>query len=78
MAEILKHTVGGREYELHTRQTEQGWEVIILHDGRQIGPAYRASIPEGQQIGNYNAQSVIDGLVKIAKGDLDAWKSKCW
>ena len=76
--EIVRHTVGRREYQIHVRQHAQGWEVVILYEGKQVGPPYRASVPEGQDIRNYNAKSVTDGLVKIAKSDLDAWKSKCW
>jgi len=76
--EIIKHTVGGREYEICCRQTSEGWEVTTSYHGKQIGPVYRASVQPGTDLAHYNAKSVVEGLVRIAKSDLDAWNVKCY
>lgn len=76
--EVTKHCVGGREYEIRCRETAEGWEVMTFYRGKQIGPVYRAAVQPGADPSRYHAKSVIDGLVRIAKSDLEAWNVKCY
>lgn len=76
--EIIKHEVGGREYEIRARQTLEGWEVGTFYHGKQIGPVYRASVARGATHSQYNGKKVVQELVAVAKSDLDAWNMKCY
>jgi hypothetical protein len=76
--EIILHTVGGREYEIRCRKTAEGWEAATFYHGKQLGPVYRASMQPGTDPRHYDAKSVVEGLVRIAKSDLDAWNVKCF
>lgn len=68
----VQHTVNGREYEIRSIQTDEGWEVATFYAGKRLSPRYKVSFETGQNFEHYNGQRAVEALIDIAKADLDA------
>ena len=68
----IKHTVHGREYEIRSAQTSEGWEVASFRKGKRISPHYKVSFETGQDFQHYQGQRAVDALIEIAKADLES------
>jgi hypothetical protein len=68
----IKHTVNGREYEIRSIQTEDGWEVATFFGEKRVSPRYKVSFETGQDFQHYSGQRAVEALTDLAKDDLDA------
>jgi hypothetical protein len=67
----VKHSANGREYEIRSVQTNEGWEVATFYAGKRVSPRYKVSFETGQDFQHYQGQRAVDALIEIAKADLD-------
>ena len=68
----IKHTVNGREYEIRSAQSAEGWNVATFFEGRQVSPRYSITFETAQDFQHYQGERGLDALLDLAKMDLDA------
>lgn len=68
----IKHTVNGREYEIRSMPTEEGWTVLTFFEDKRVSPRYSITFETAADFQHYQGQRGLDALFDLAKADLDA------
>ena len=80
----IKHATNGREYEIRSSQTAEGWELAVFHGRKRIPLRCTVSFAMAQDLQSYYGgaiealidwvkRSLDDGMLEVATGHDAGW-----